>query len=95
MRGRAPAGKAPQVGNHMTCREFADFIGDYLSGELASDVRMGFERHLRLCGNCRRYLTQYEATIKLGKRAFDDDDAQLPQDVPEELVRAILHARKK
>ena len=79
----------------MTCRELADFIADYLAGELPADVNAGFEHHLDLCENCRRYLTSYEETVKLGKRAFDDDDAMLPPDAPEELVKAILAARSQ
>ena len=78
----------------MTCREFADFMMDYLSDELSSESRAQFEHHLSLCTNCQKYLTSYEETVKLGKRAFQDDDAALPPDVPEELVRAILAARR-
>lgn len=78
----------------MTCREFADYIGDYLSRELSPESREEFEHHLSLCDNCRTYLTSYEETVKLGKRAFEDQDAALPADVPEELVEAILAARR-
>jgi hypothetical protein len=31
--------------------------------------------------------------VKLGRHAFDDQDALLPPEVPEELVTAILAAR--
>jgi len=78
----------------VTCREFADFMMDYLSDELSSEPRARFDQHLTLCTNCRKYLTSYEETVKLGKKAFEDDDAPLPADVPEELVRAILAARR-
>jgi len=78
----------------VTCREFADFMADYLSGELPSDSRTAFEHHLRLCVNCQRYLAGYEETVKLGKRVFADDDAVVPAQVPEELVQAILNARR-
>lgn len=77
----------------MTCRELADFIGDYLAGELPSDTRAQFEQHLRLCPNCVRYLASYDAALTLGKHAFDDDAAAVPADVPEDLVKAILAAR--
>ncbi len=80
-------------GTIVTCREFADFMADYLSGDLQRNVRQQFERHLNLCINCERYLTSYRQTITLGKRAFTDDAAALPADVPEELVRAILAVR--
>jgi anti-sigma factor RsiW len=67
---------------------------DYLSDELAPEPRTLFEHHLHLCDNCRKYLTTYKETVKLGKRAFEDEDAALPRDVPEELVKAILAARR-
>lgn len=79
----------------MTCREFADFMADYLSGELPAPTRSAFDHHLSLCVNCRRYLTGYEESVKLGKAAFTDDSAPLPDDVPEELVRSILAARTR
>ena len=78
----------------MTCREFADFMMDYLSGELPAERRAQFEQHLSLCDNCRKYLTSYEETVKLGKAAFDDDKGAVAADVPEELVNAILAARR-
>jgi len=79
----------------MTCREFADFIMDYLSGELSPDVRQTFETHLSRCTNCQKYLAGYKQTIELGRRAFEDDEAELPGDVPEDLIKAIMAARRR
>ena len=79
----------------MTCREFADFMMDYLSGELSSESRAEFEYHLGLCSNCRRYLDSYRETVNLAGRAFEDDDANLPSQVPEQLVKAVLAARPR
>lgn len=80
----------------MTCREFADFMADYLSGELPSATLAGFERHLTICSTCLAYLSDYEATIKAGKRAFAcDDGAAVPSSVPEDLIKAILAARRQ
>ena len=79
----------------MTCREFADFMMDFQSGELPSDTRTRFEGHLQVCENCRRYLISYQQTVKLGKLAFDDLDAPVPAEVPESLVQAILAARRR
>ena len=79
----------------MTCRELADFIADYLSRELPPPTRDAFDHHLTLCPNCRRYLASYSETVKLGKAAFDDENAAVPATVPEELVRAILDARSR
>ena len=79
----------------LTCRDFADFIADYFAGELPPGVNDTFDYHLRLCVNCRRYLSGYAATVTLGKRAFDNDDARVPPEVPDELVHAILAARAR
>ena len=77
----------------MTCREFADFMGDYLADELPPALRGAFDHHLSLCVNCQRYLASYRETVALGKQAFADADAPVPADVPEELIKAILAAR--
>ena len=79
----------------MTCREFADFLDSYLSGELPSAVREAFEHHLDLCSNCVRYLAQYRQSIELGRRALDASSVELPCDVPEDLVRGILAALRR
>jgi anti-sigma factor RsiW len=79
----------------VTCREFAEFIADYLAEGLAAETRAAFEHHLRLCANCQKYLDGYRTTIELGRHAFDDLDAPVPADMPEELVRAILAARPR
>jgi anti-sigma factor RsiW len=72
----------------------ADFIADYLSGELAPPARATFERHLQVCPNCVAYLSNYRDTIALGRRAFADDGASVPDNVPDGLVDAILASRR-
>lgn len=81
------------IEERVTCREFADFIGDYLSNELSPESRSVFERHISRCPNCRRYLAGYEQSVKLGERAFEDEQALLSSAVPEDLVSAILVSR--
>jgi anti-sigma factor RsiW len=76
----------------MTCREFAEFLDGYVAGELPPGVRSAFEHHLALCVNCVRYLDQYRRSIELGRRAFEAPDEDVPVDVPEDLIRAILVA---
>jgi anti-sigma factor RsiW len=75
----------------MTCREVADFLADYVSGDLAADVRARFDRHLGVCPNCRAYLATYRATIELSRKAFDQPDP----DIPDELVTAIRSAVRR
>jgi anti-sigma factor RsiW len=79
----------------VTCREFADFIADYFSNELAAEIRARFDRHLQLCPNCRRYLRSYQESVTLAKATFSTDQSPVPADVPEQLVQAILDARRR
>lgn len=79
----------------LTCRDFIGFLADYLSGAVPADQRADFDAHLAVCPSCVAYLKTYEETIKLGKMAFGHPDDQVPPEVPEELVKAILNARGK
>lgn len=79
----------------MTCREFAGFIAAYLDGELEVRQREEFDRHMAVCPWCVAYLETYQETVLLGKGAFSDPGAGVPEEVPEELVEAILGARRR
>ena len=78
----------------MKCRELAEFLFDYVSGDLPVERRERFEFHLTKCGNCHEYLVQYQMTIKAGKIACGELSDELPKNMPEELVKAVLAARK-
>ena len=93
----------PEAGDHaaarterpcMTCREFIEHLNEFLSEDLSEERRRLFDHHLGVCPSCVAYLESYRRTIELGKEAFADLDAQVPGDVPEELVQAILAARR-
>ena len=77
----------------ITCRQFEDFILAYLEGELPERQKFVFELHLKVCRECRDYLAAYRRTIEISKRAFEEPDQPVPDDVPEDLVKAILAAR--
>ncbi len=79
----------------MTCRELAEFLMAYVEGELPAAQREEFDRHNADCPPCEAYMTTYRQTITLGKSICQDPEGPVPEDVPEELVRAILAARKK
>jgi anti-sigma factor RsiW len=79
----------------MTCRELVEFLSDYLSHDLLGVERDAFEQHLRACAACARYLDGFAATVDLAREAFDDPEAPVPSEVPEELVSAILNARRR
>lgn len=80
----------------MTCRDVAEFMMDYLSGELPREAVRRFEAHLGACPNCVRYLAAYKATVELGRRAFEDDEQPATSaGVPEELIQAIVDSRPR
>ena len=85
--------------NHMpwmiNCRQFEDFILAYLEGELTDKQRFVFELHLKVCRECRDYLAAYRRTVEVSRRAFDVPDAPVPEEVPEDLVKAVLAARRR
>ena len=78
----------------MTCREVAEFLMDYVSGELPDAVRRDFDHHLSLCPDCRHYLAAYTTSVELGRQALHDEDmSAVRAGVPEDLIKAILAAR--
>ena len=78
----------------ITCREFEEFVLRYVEGELPARQAKTFEWHLRICRECREYLAAYERSIEIGKAAFGSPDEPLPDDVPEDLIKAVLHSRE-
>jgi anti-sigma factor RsiW len=82
------------LAHEISCREIAEFLDDYVDANLPDARRNVFERHLAFCGECDTYLESYRRTIAIGKSAFDEPGERASKPPPEELVRAILAARK-
>lgn len=78
----------------MNCREFVDFLMSYLDGELDETARSVFDSHLGGCRACRSYMDDYVKTVELGRAACAEPEGPVPADAPEELVQAILQARR-
>ena len=79
----------------ITCRTFVEFLMDYLEGDLPADQADTFEMHLSQCSACVNFMKTYQETIRMGKMAFKDPEAPVPDEVPEELVKAILESRNR
>ena len=80
--------------NMITCREFEEFVLAHLDGELDRRQQSLFDWHLRLCSECRDYLAAYQRARELGQSVLSLPDDALPEDVPEDLIKAVLDARK-
>jgi anti-sigma factor RsiW len=80
----------------MNCREFTEFLHEYLFGQLSDVERNEFEKHLAECPWCVAYLDSYKKTIQLEQAAFAaSPDEPPPVAAPEELIQAILRARPR
>ena len=79
----------------INCREFEAFVLDYHDGTLPENQRRTFERHLRFCRECREYLAAYRQSVEIGKSILGAADETVPDDVPEDLIKAILDARRR
>lgn len=73
----------------ITCKEFDDFMSDYLDGTLPERERRRFDFHLEACPMCRHHLESYRAAVALARASADDSWSEAPR----ELVNAILAAR--
>lgn len=77
----------------MKCADLiTTFLAEYVDGTLPPDTRADFEHHLDVCASCRAYLQTYRETIAMAAAAGNAPRVDV-QDVPEDLVRAILAVR--
>jgi len=78
----------------LTCQEVLDFLSDYVEGRLPAAEHARMDEHLAVCPPCVEYLASFQATLAACRSLRTIDlAAQLPA-MPEELVQAILAARK-
>jgi anti-sigma factor RsiW len=47
------------------CQQMVELVTDYLEGSLGWRDRRRFEKHLRACDGCHRYLDQMRETLDL------------------------------
>jgi anti-sigma factor RsiW len=82
------------MSSQLTCREFVDFLTDYLEGRLPEDQLTRFNQHLAACPSCVSYTRSYQAALRLGRSVLSAQEAEVPDEVPESLIEAILRARE-
>jgi anti-sigma factor RsiW len=49
----------------LKCHEVSELVTAYLEGALPVGTRFATRLHLRLCVHCRRYVAQFQETIRL------------------------------
>jgi predicted anti-sigma-YlaC factor YlaD len=77
----------------LTCQQVLDYLSDYLEGVLPPGEAARLDEHLAVCPQCVDYLTSFKATLAACRTLRSTEFAKLPT-VPEELVQAILAARR-
>ena len=77
----------------LTCQELLDYLSDYVEGRLPAAEHARMDEHLAVCPPCVDYLHSFQATLAACRALRSADLAQLPE-MPEELIHAILAARK-
>ena len=94
--GSEEMGDASRFGPDVTCREFVEFLDDYVSGVLSKAERAAFNAHLAACPSCVAYMKTYQASVRAGKTVFaTTGNESVPAEVPEELVRAVVAACRR
>ena len=79
----------------ISCEQFEDFILSYLDGELSAKQKFMFDLHLKACRECRDYLSAYRTSMELAKQALEAESSVLPDEVPEDFIKAVLKAREQ
>jgi len=65
--------------DELTCKEFVEWVTDYLEDRLPSDERKRFDAHLAQCSSCPLYLEQMRQTIQTVGRLSDELNEVAPE----------------
>ena len=74
----------------ITCREFEEFLSNYVEGRLTDRQLKLFNRHMAVCPFCRTSLAVYLKAIEMGQEVCAQDEKdQIFDRAPQELIDAI------
>jgi anti-sigma factor RsiW len=79
---------------YIPCEEVITFLWAYLGGELSAEKVHEFERHLSVCPSCVNYIETYKKTMELSRGTFEAESGGWEEEMPEDLMRAVLAARR-
>ncbi len=78
----------------LTCREFEEFIDNYIDHNLPASVSRKVYLHLLACWDCKSYIRAYKRSIEMSKAFCDKLDSEVLEDVPDELISIVLKNTK-
>lgn len=70
----------------MTCREVAELLIDFVSGELPAEIQEHLRQHLNRCPPCVTYIETYKLTIRITREL---PDAPVPPSLKARLEAAL------
>jgi anti-sigma factor RsiW len=73
----------------MTCKQCAELLVDYVSGELSEEFCAIIREHMGQCGPCERFLATYKMTITLTRQL---PMREVPPEMKERLEAALRAA---
>jgi predicted anti-sigma-YlaC factor YlaD len=79
--------------DELNCRDFVEWVTDYLETTLPPELSERVEAHLEICEGCRLYLGQMRLTVRALAMLRRDSPAATPQPIRQRLVRAFREAR--
>jgi len=79
----------------ITCKEFNDFIYDYVEENLTQKQLILFKRHMKVCPMCRNFLRTYLAAYKAKDGLLPYSNLDVPTSMPQDLIDAILDVRSQ
>ncbi len=91
----AGCGELMRTAQELTCKELTEFLNDYIDEVLSPERRAVFERHIAICPDCQAYLQSYRRTMEMAALSMKRAVAGLPDNLPPDLIRAILAARSQ
>ena len=70
----------------VNCRQLTELLIDFVSGELADELRVHIEEHLHACPPCVIYVETYRLTIQMTRKL---PPVPMPPQLMERLKRVV------
>jgi len=90
---RSMRGMMSKLPGMIDCKQVDEFLMAYIEKELPPSQMKVVDRHLLICPDCRRYIAEYRRTLDALNVSRLENEESLAE-VPQDLIQAILHARK-
>jgi anti-sigma factor RsiW len=74
----------------VSCKDVGARLAPFLRGELSFSDRLAIHRHLARCEQCARQVERGRDAMDVSKSALASAVDPIADEVPEQLVRAIL-----